>query len=278
MSPSSFVSSEVETPPSTSLGTNGYGPAMIEPWIYPALTVTAVFTGFIDAIAGGGGLIMMPALLSAGVPPLQALGTNKLQSVFGTGVALRNYWRSGLVEWRPNRLTVALVFAGAVAGAIVVQAIDTKLLGLIIPVLLVAAALYVLLSPRMSDEDAQHRVTSKGYAPIGGAVGFYDGFFGPGTGTFFTTTLVALRGYGLTKATALTKLFNFTSNVASVLLFALGGKMLWLLGLCMAAGAMAGGWIGSHTALRFGARLIRPLLVVISLGLTARLLWSYFAA
>jgi uncharacterized protein len=251
---------------------------MIEPWIYPALTVTAVFTGFIDAIAGGGGLIMMPALLSAGVPPLQALGTNKLQSVFGTGVALRNYWRSGLVEWRRNRLTVALVFAGAVAGAIVVQLIETRLLGLIIPVLLVAAALYVLMSSRMSDEDAKHRVTSKGYAPIGGAIGFYDGFFGPGTGTFFTTTLVALRGYGLTKATALTKLFNFISNVASVLLFAFGGKMLWLLGLCMAAGAMAGGWIGSHTALRFGARLIRPLLVVISLGLTARLLWSYFAA
>ena len=172
---------------------------MIEPWIYPALTVTAVFTGFIDAIAGGGGLIMMPALLSAGVPPLQALGTNKLQSVFGTGMALRNYWRSGLVEWRRNRLTVALVFAGAVAGAIVVQLLETRLLGLIIPVLLVAAALYVLLSPRMSDEDAQHRVTSAGYAPIGAAIGLYDGFFGPGTGTFFTTTLVALRGYGLTK-------------------------------------------------------------------------------
>src|SRR5689334_9710532 len=125
---------------------------MIEPWVYPALTATAVLTGFIDAIAGGGGLIMMPALLSAGVPPLQALGTNKLQSVFGTGVALRNYWRSGLVEGRPNRLTVALVFAGAVAGAIVVQSIETRLLGLIIPVLLIASALYVLLSPRMSDE------------------------------------------------------------------------------------------------------------------------------
>ena len=250
---------------------------MIEPWIYPALTATAVFTGFIDAIAGGGGLIMMPALLSAGVPPLQALGTNKLQSVFGTGVALRNYWRSGLVEWRRNRLTVALVFAGAVAGAIVVQSIETRLLGLIIPVLLVAAALYVLLSPRMSDEDAQHRVTSGGYAPIGGAIGFYDGFFGPGTGTFFTTTLVGMRGYGLTKATALTKLFNFTSNVASVLMFAAGGHMLWLLGLCMAAGAMLGGYLGSHTALKFGARLIRPLLVAISLGMTGRLLWGYFA-
>jgi len=145
-------------------------------------------------------------------------------------------------------------------------------------VLLVAAAIYILLSPRMTDEDAHHRVSAAGYAPIGGAIGFYDGFFGPGTGTFFTTTLVGLRGYGLTRATALTKALNFTSNVASVLFFAIGGRMLWLLGLCMAAGAMTGGWIGSHTAMRFGAQVIRPLLVLISLGLTARLLWSYFAA
>jgi len=250
---------------------------MIDPLVYPVMTCVAIVSGFVDSIAGGGGLIMMPALFFAGAAPLQALGTNKLQSVFGTGVALRNYWRSGLVEWRPNRLTVLLVFAGAVAGAVVVQRIQTRLLNLIIPILLVASALYILLSPRMSDEDAQHRVTPKGYAPIGAAIGFYDGFFGPGTGTFFSTSLIALRGYGLTRATALTKLFNFSSNAASVLLFAMGGHMLWLLGLSMAVGAMIGGWLGSHTALKFGARLIRPLLVVISLSLTAKLLWGYFA-
>lgn len=251
---------------------------MIEPWVYPALTAVALFTGFIDAIAGGGGLIMMPALLFAGVPPIQALGANKLQSMFGTATALRNYSKAGLIGWRPNRLTIVLVFAGAVAGAVVVQSIETKALNLIIPALLVGAAIYILLSPRMTDDDAHHRLTSKGYAPVGGAIGFYDGFFGPGTGTFFTTSLVGLRGYGLTRATALTKAFNFTSNVASVIVFALGGKMLWLLGLSMAAGAVAGGWLGSHTAMRFGARLIRPLLVVISLCLTGRLLWGYFAA
>jgi uncharacterized membrane protein YfcA len=250
---------------------------VIETWVYPALTAVAVLTGFIDAIAGGGGLIMMPALLFTGVPPLHALGTNKLQSMFGTGTALRNYWRSGLVEWRPNRLTVLVVFVGAALGVLLVQAIETRLLALIIPVLLVASAIYILLSPRMSDEDAHHRVSSKGYAPIGGAIGLYDGFFGPGAGTFYTTSLVALRGYGLTKATALTKLFNWTSNIASVLFFAFGGHVLWLLGICMGLGAMAGAWLGSHTALRIGARLIRPLLVVISLGLTGRLLWGYFA-
>jgi uncharacterized membrane protein YfcA len=220
---------------------------------------------------------MLPALLFAGVSPIQALATNKLQSVFGTSVATRNYARAGLVNWHEHKTTILLVFGGATLGVLLVQSIQTRLLDLIIPLLLVAVSLYVLISPRMTDEDAHHRLTARAYAPVGGLIGFYDGFFGPGTGTFFSTSLVALRGYGLTRATGLTKLLNLTSNIASVLFFALGGKMLWLLGLCMAAGAMTGGWLGSHSAIRFGARLIRPLLVVISLGLTARLLWGYFA-
>lgn len=249
---------------------------MIEPWAYPALTAVAVLTGFIDAVAGGGGLIMVPALLFAGASPIQALGTNKLQSVFGTAVATRNYMRAGLVDWREHRLTISLVFIGAVAGVLLVQSIDARTLGLMIPLLLIAVSLYVLLSPRMTDEDAHHRLSERGYSPVGGLIGFYDGFFGPGTGTLCTTSLVALRGYGLTRATGLTKLLNFTSNVASVLFFALGGKMLWLPGLCMAIGAMLGGWLGSHSAIRFGARLIRPLLVLISLALTSKLIWDYF--
>ena len=249
---------------------------MIEPWVYAALGATAVLTGFIDAIAGGGGLITMPALLSAGIPPINALATNKLQSMFGTATAFANYARKGLVDWRAHKGTIALVFAGASIGVIAVQSIDAGALGLIIPLLLVAVALYVLASPRMTDDDAHERIGKRGYGPIAGAIGAYDGFFGPGTGSFFTTTLVGLRGLGLTRATALTKLLNLTSNIASVIFFAIGGQMYWLLGLTMAAGAMLGGWLGSHTAMRFGAAVIRPLLVILSLGLTARLLWTYF--
>ena len=250
---------------------------MIDPWLYPALTAVAVLTGFIDSIAGGGGLIMMPALLFAGVPPINALATNKLQSMFGTATAFANYARKGLVDWRSNWLSIGSIFVAASVGVIIVQSVKPKALALVIPLLLLAVAVYVLVSPRMSDEDAHERISAKAYSPIGAAIGFYDGFFGPGTGSFFTTTLVALRGLGLTRATALTKLFNLTSNVAAVLLFAMGGKMFWLLGFSMAAGAMLGGWIGSHAAMRFGAKVIRPLLVILSLGLTARLLWSYFA-
>lgn len=248
---------------------------MIEPWVFAALTAIAVLTGFIDAVAGGGGLIMMPALLWAGLPPINALAANKLQSMFGTFVACINYARKGLVDIRANLLTIIVIFVGASAGVVAVQSIDTALLSLIIPLMLMAMAIYVLVSPRMSDEDAHQRISARGYAPLGGLLGAYDGFFGPGTGSFFTTSLVALRGLGLTRATALSKLFNLTSNIASVLFFAIGGKMFWLLGFSMAAGAMLGGWLGSHTAMKFGARLIRPLLVLLSLGLTARLLWDY---
>ena len=250
---------------------------MIEPWVFVALTATAVLTGFIDAIAGGGGLIMMPALLFAGVPPIQALGTNKLQSMFGTATAFRNFSAKGLVDWRAHKGTVALVFVGATIGVIAVQSIEPGVLKLVIPLLLIAVALYVIASPRMDDEESEPRIGTRGYGTVAGLIGAYDGFFGPGTGSFFTATLVGLRGYGLTRATALTKLLNLTSNLASVLFFALGGKILWLLGGSMAAGAMLGGWLGSHTAMRFGAKVIRPLLVTLSLALTARLLWTSFA-
>jgi uncharacterized membrane protein YfcA len=251
---------------------------MIDTWLYPVLTAVAFVTGFIDAIAGGGGLIMVPALLFAGVSPLHALGTNKAQSMCGTAIACANYARSGLFDWREHKWTVAVVFAGAAAGVLVVQAVGSQSMGLVIPLLLMAVALYVLLSPRMTDEDAHERISDAAYKPIAGGIGFYDGFFGPGTGSFFTSSLVGLRGMGLTRATGLTKLFNLTSNVASVLFFAIAGQVHWLLSLCMAVGAMAGAWAGSHSAMRFGAKLIRPLLVILSLGLTLRLLWGYFSS
>jgi len=250
---------------------------VIDPLLYPALTAVAVLTGFIDAIAGGGGLIMMPALIFSGLPPHTVLGTNKLQSMCGTSMALRNYRRAGLVAIRPNLPGVAVVFAGAAAGALVIQRVSADALRLVVPLLLMAVALYTVLSPRMDDHDRPHRLSEPAYRPVASAIGFYDGFFGPGTGQFFATTLVGLRGLGLTRATALTKLLNVTSNVASLMVFAAGGQVMWLLGLCMAAGAMAGAWIGSHTAARFGARLIRPLLVTASLALTAKLVWDWFS-
>lgn len=249
---------------------------MIEPVTYAALTATALVAGFIDAVAGGGGLITVPALLFAGIPPHMALGTNKAQSICGTALATLRYRRAGLFRLADNTGLVAVVFAGAMAGGAAIQWIEGRLLALIVPVLLLAVVAYTLLSPRMDDDDRHARIGERAYLPIGGGIGFYDGFFGPGTGQFFAVTLVGLRGLGLTRATGLTKLLNLTSNFAALIAFAIGGKIIWLLGLTMALGAMTGGWLGAHFATRHGAKVIRPLLITASLALTVRLIWGWF--
>ena len=238
------------------------------------MAAVAVLTGFIDSIAGGGGLIMMPSLLAAGLPPHLALGTNKLQSVFGTTMSCTTYSRRGLVEWRTYWPLAIVVFIAAGTGATIIQRIPAETLSFAIPFLLLGLAAYVIFSPRMTDEDAHIRLSPKGYAPVAGAIGLYDGIFGPGTGQFFTASLVALRGKGLTRAVANAKLLNATTNWAAVIVFALGGKMVWLLGLCMAAGAMLGGYMGSHFAMRHGAKIIRPLMIAASLGLTGKLFYD----
>jgi uncharacterized membrane protein YfcA len=244
------------------------------PETYALLTLTAFVAGFIDAIAGGGGLLTVPAMLWAGIPPIATLATNKLQGTFSSGTACFNFSRKKMIDWRTYWPTIVAILLLSALGAFIVQSIKAQVLNLIVPVLLILIAAYVLLSPRMSDEDAHQRLGVGGYTPVGGAIGFYDGFFGPGTGSFFATSLVALRGMGLIRATAHTKAFNFTSNIGSLIVFALGGHMMVLLGLCMACGSMIGAYAGAHTAMRFGAKVIRPLLVTISLALTAKLLWN----
>ncbi|WP_443971116.1 TSUP family transporter [Sphingobium sp. CR28] len=243
---------------------------------YVWLTAAAMLAGFIDSIAGGGGLITVPALLASGLPPVNALATNKLQSVFSVATAFWRYLRMGLIDVRRYMGVTAFIFVCAMAGAWVLQRIPADALGKVMPVLIICVVAYMVLSPRMTDDDSRARLGLKGYAPVGGAIGFYDGFFGPGAGSFFTTSLVALKGMGLRRAAAHTKLFNLASNAAGVLLFVASGKTLWLLGFIMALGSMSGAWIGSHLAIRHGAKVIRPLLIFVSLALTARLAWQNF--
>lgn len=247
-----------------------------ETWLYIALPLLTILSGFVDSIAGGGGLLVMPALLSAGLPPHLALGTNKAQSLWGTMMACRTYARGGLVHFRKNIPLVIAAFIGSAIGAVAVQTLSSRALEYIVPVCLLALAAYTVLSPRMTDDDAHEVLSRNGYVPVAGGIGFYDGFFGPGTGQFFTASLVALRGYGLTRAAANCKLLNATTNAAALTAFALGGQVLYLLGIAMAAGAMLGGFLGSHFAMRHGARIIRPLMVIASLAMTANLVWKWF--
>lgn len=238
-----------------------------------ALFVVALIAGWVDAIGGGGGLLSIPALLWAGFTPLEALATNKLQASFGSSTATLNYTRHGLVNVKGQKLTIALTFLGAVCGTLLVQQIDAGVLEKAIPVLLMAFALYFLFSPKISDVDQQQSVSPLTFAlGVGFTVGFYDGFFGPGAGTFFTMGYVALLGYGLPKATGNTKLLNFTSNITSLLFFALSGHIVWLAGLVMGVGQVIGSYLGSHMAVKHGTRLIRPVLVTVSLLVSLKLL------
>lgn len=238
-----------------------------------ALFVVAMLAGWVDSIGGGGGLLCIPALLWAGFTPLETLATNKLQGSFGSATAALNYARHGLVDVKGQKLIIALTFLGAVSGTLLVQQIDASVLATAIPVLLIVFALYFLFSPKIGDDNKRQRVSPLMFGlGVGFTVGFYDGFFGPGTGTFFTLGYVALLGYGLPKATGNTKLLNFTSNIAALLFFALSGHIVWLAGLVMALGQVIGSYLGSRMAVKHGTRLIRPVLVTVSVLVSVKLL------
>ena len=245
----------------------------VTPEVLALLVLAAVAAGLVDAIAGGGGLIALPALLWAGIPPLQALATNKLQGSFGTATASFNFIRRGEIRVRPMLVPIICTFAGSAAGTLAVQHLASDWLEQIVPLLLIGFALYFLFSPRIGDRDARQHLHENLFGlSIGLGVGFYDGFFGPGTGTFFAAAFVLLLGYNLRRATAGTKLLNFTSNIASLLFFAWGGHVLWLVGLSMGLGQALGAWIGSHLVIRHGAVVIRPLLVTVSIAVSIRLM------
>ncbi|WBU60075.1 TSUP family transporter [Paracoccus albus] len=248
----------------------------------PDLVVMLIFAAFaagmIDAIAGGGGLITVPALMLAGVPPAQALATNKVQGVFGAATAAYSYARSGHVSPRRQVGAALLAFAAGMAGAFCVTLIPTQALRYLLPVLLIGIAAFFALKPGLSDADRTARITPLQFTcfvvPL---IGFYDGLLGPGTGAFLMLGFVMLAGYGILKATAHTKLLNFASNLGGLVAFALVGKPLWLTGLAMGAAQIAGAWVGSRLAMRIGARLIKPLLVMTSAGLALKLILDLIA-
>lgn len=236
------------------------------------LALAAFIAGTIDALAGGGGLISIPALLAAGVPPVQAIATNKVQSSFGTGSAVLAFARQGRIDFRRFLWPAVAAFGGSVGGALTLQVVDPSFLMGLVPVLLVATAAYFLFGPKASEADTHARLGRAALVTIAFAIGYYDGFFGPGTGSFMATALVALFGMGLISATAHTKLLNLASNIAALITLMVGGYVLWTVGLVMAVASVAGGQLGARLALRVGGSAIRPLLVVMSLALTAKLL------
>ena len=242
------------------------------------LLVGAAFVaGFVDSIAGGGGLITVPALMLAGVPPVAALATNKVQGLFGAGMAAITYARAGHVDLRKQMVSAALSFLGALCGALLASFLPTEVIRLGLPVLLIGIALFFAFRPGLTDVDRTQRITpllfALSFVPL---IGFYDGLLGPGTGAFFMLGFVSLAGYGILKATAHTKLLNFASNIGGLTGFILVAKPLWMLGLAMGLAQIAGAYVGSTLATKVGARLIKPVLVIASTALALKLIAEWF--
>ncbi len=240
------------------------------------LTAVAFVAGFIDSIAGGGGIITIPALLLAGIPPHQALGTNKLQACFGSFSATLHFYKKGHIQLQENYLSIIVVFICASLGSILVRIFQADILAKCIPLLLIVFCLYFLFAPKITHETKQNPSHKALLLLVIGGIGFYDGFFGPGTGSFLFVALLMLGGLHMSESLARAKLYNCTSNIAALIIFASGGEVLWIVGLCMGIGQFIGGNLGSRVALRHGIKIIKPLIVLVCVATCAKLLYQQY--
>ncbi len=256
---------------------------MLEPDIIALLLLAALAAGWVDAVTGGGGMLQLPALLIA-LPqqsPVQALGTNKVSSIFGTSAAAATYLRKVRLDLRTALPMAVAAFVGAAAGAATASVIPVAAFRSIIVGLLAIVWLWTLLTPAMGAVE-QLRFAGKRrhyvIAVIAGlAIGFYDGILGPGTGSFLLIVLVAGLGYSFLQASATAKIVNLGTNAAALIVFGFTGSVLWLLGVSMAVANVAGAVIGARTAVRRGSGFVRIVFLVVVGLLILRLGFDVFA-
>jgi len=241
------------------------------------LTLCSVgfIAGFIDAVAGGGGMLTIPTLLTTGLPPHLALGTNKLAATFGSFTASLTFYKKKLFDphfWRYSLISTAI---GAIIGTVIVNILSTEFLDKVLPILIMLTAIYTLFASSMkNNSDFLPKFTQK-IKKIqilqGLALGFYDGVAGPGTGAFWTATSSALYKMNILICSGLARSTNFVSNFCSLLTFLYLGQVNLLLGLLMGVFIMSGSWVGAHSAIKFGSKFIRPAFIIVVLCLSLNL-------
>lgn len=246
---------------------------VLTPELLLLLFAVALVAGCLDTLVGGGGLIVLPALVLAGIPPLQALGTNKMQGTVGTATASLMMLKHGKVSWPQVKWLMLMGFLGSGLGSLLVQVANTDFLRFMIPVVLVVVAGYFLLSGTLLKQLKPIKISEGRFrrvvVPL---IGLYDGMFGPGAGSFFSLAGVALQAQPLLQATAVAKTLNFATNFASLLVFVVAGNFIWQAGLCMMAGQALGAWAGSHILFKINPLYLRALIVLICLTMLARYL------
>ena len=240
--------------------------------VYIILFCVALIASAIDAIAGGGGLLVVPTMLLLGLNPLVTLGTNKLQSCFGTATSSYNYFKNRLLKEKNIKFLFLISFIGSFLGTLLVSQLSNEILNKIIPIFLISAAIFLILNKQINIESVY--IISSFFIPFIFLIGFYDGFFGPGTGTFFVLIFLIIKQRNLMEATSATKVLNFSSNFAAFLVFTYKGLVIWELGLIMAIAQILGAYIGSNLAITKGENFVRPVIVLISIILSIRILIS----
>lgn len=246
--------------------------------IISLLIGVAFIAGFVDAIAGGGGLLTIPALLLSGMPPLSALATNKLQASAGSLSASIAMIRKKLISPKQIKFALLMAFIGSALGTSLLHFVSSEQLILIIPILMAIIGIYTLFMPNLGEKQSTAKMSERQWqTTIVPLIGFYDGFLGPGTGTFFSLSNVILRGRDIIQATATAKLLNFATNFSALLFFIIGGQIVWLVGLLMMVGQMVGAYLGSQLMVKGGVKIIRPMIVLMCFAMLIKYLHQYFS-
>ena len=247
------------------------------PAIIVGLFFVALLAGLVDAIAGGGGLLTVPALLATGMPTPMVFGTNKGSAVFGSGAALLRFWRARLIDSKRARVLFPLGMLGSCAGVLLLTALDPKILKPLVLILLVVAGFIVaFIRPPAVQEGAPSKSAGLKAAILALVLGAYDGFFGPGTGTFLIIGFVLLLHLTLQEASANAKVVNFASNLAAMIFLAWKGLVIWKVSVPMAAGQFIGATIGAQLAVKGGDTLVRRVVLVVVLALVTKLGYDLF--
>lgn len=236
--------------------------------------------GLIDSVAGGGGIISLPAYMVAGLPPHLATGTNKCSSTFGTLFSTLRFMRSKKIHYIAALTSAGAALVGSPIGATINLIIEERYLGYTMLVLLPIIAIFLVFKKNFGDQEnfkEESRYKTIGLSLISGfLIGMYDGFFGPGTGTFLILIYTGIIGFDLVTASGNAKVVNLASNIAALVTFALNGKILWTIGLPAALFGIAGNWIGAGLAIKGGKKVIRPMFMVVLFLLMLKISYDLF--
>jgi len=234
--------------------------------------------GFIDSIAGGGGLITLPTLISVGIPPHLALGTNKLAGTFGTFRAALTFIRKKVFDPLLWKVAIVATFVGGFSGVLLAHVLSAETLKKIIPVFIIGVAIYVAFyrAPKIHLHHDQIKPKTRTSILLGSILGFYDGFLGPGAGSFWAMAVMSIYKVDLLTASGIARLMNFVSNVAALITFMWFNNIDYKIGLCMGLALMLGAYVGSHSAIRFGNRFIKPVFLTVVIVTALHMAWRQF--